>query len=112
MNETVAESRAAACTWTGELTDAPFAGEQMVTEGDVDPGLQVPGWGVGVGVGGGVGVGVGLGELPLTFTEIVCLKMFPALSFAWIVSRCVPAEAEMEVLRDPPLVVNTAFPSR
>ena len=86
---------------------APFSGEQIVTEGDVDPGLQAPGLGVGV----GVGVGVGLGDPP-TFMEMVCLKMVPALSFACTVRVCVPVEAEMEVFSDPPLTVNTAFPSR
>lgn len=64
------ESCVAAWTCTGELTAAPFSGEQIVTEGDADPGLQAPG------VGEGVGVGVGLGAAP-TFMEIVCLKMVP-----------------------------------
>lgn len=103
------ESCVAACTCTGELTVAPFSGEQIFTDGDVDPGLQTPGLGVGVGVG--VGDGDGLGDPP-TFTEMVRLKIFPELSLAWTVRRCVPVEAEMEVFSDPPLVVNTAFPSR
>lgn len=104
MNDTATESRVAACTCTGELTLAPSCGEQIVTEGDADPGLHVPGV--------GVGVGVGLGEPSPTFTEIVCLKMLPALSLACTVSRWVPVEAEIEAFRDPPLTVNTAFPSR
>jgi hypothetical protein len=68
--------------------------------------------GVGEGVGLGVGVGVGLGEVPLTFTEMLWLKIFPELSLAWTVRRCVPGEAEMEAFSDPPFTVKTAFPSR
>ena len=81
MKETATESRVTACTWTGELTVAPFSGEQIVTDGEVAPGLHVPGVGV------GVGVGVGLGDAVPTLIEMLCLKITPALSFACTVRR-------------------------
>lgn len=105
----------------------------MVTDGEVGPGLHAPGVGVGVGegvglgvgvgvgvgdgvgdgvgLGVGVGVGVGGGEVLSTVIEIVCLKMFPAASFACTVSRCAPADIGMEVFRVPPLWVTAALPS-
>lgn len=79
----------------------------MVTEGEARPGLQA----AGVGVGVGLGVGVGVGELLPTEIEIVCLKMFPAASFACTVSRCVPSAIGSDAFRVPPFWVTAAVPS-
>ena len=100
----------------------------MFTDGDVGPAVQVgageglgDGVGVGVGVGvglgdgDGVGVGVGVGLGPgapvLTVIFSVCLKTFPAASFACTVKRCVPAAMVTCASIMPPFFVSTADPS-
>jgi hypothetical protein len=67
--------------------------------------------GVGLGVGLGFGVGVGAGAVDTTMFS-VCLNTIPELSLACTVKRCAPADAAIEVSRDPPDWVITALPSR